>query len=390
MSLSRKYIDQLNSKENLAFLKGFKKLEAKRELIAGLILASVIAFLVFVLLYNLHSLPNYQLLIITLLIIALVILTAATSGSFLFPLIIKFQKKELDPSREIAFFKLTYELQKQLDQYLNETAINTFDLVSKVSNENQRIGLINALLSDHDLIEEARKFIEISSYSYFRYFELKEAKFQGFKEELKGIKPPQIGESNITTKEENIYSQKEDGEINFDVKPKEPNDLIESQLEESSALIDQQKTKPVRPHKTKEQYLLESEHRIKVGLAGELFALKYERARLVDEEGESFLSLLEHSSIIQGDGLGYDIVSSKSGEKIYIEVKTTTGKFWDNLIFTANEFDKMNEFGHQYCIYRVYEFDEGQGKGKIARFYGMETILETFDFMPRDYRFKLK
>ena len=70
---------------------------------------------------------------------------------------------------------------------------------------------------------------------------------------------------------------------------------------------------------------------------------------------------------LDGDGLGYDILSyDKYGKEKYIEVKTTSGKEDGSIFITANELKMSEEHPEQYYLYRVYDFDQVSMTGKIS------------------------
>lgn len=128
-----------------------------------------------------------------------------------------------------------------------------------------------------------------------------------------------------------------------------------------------------------------ADRRMEIGRRGELFVMEHEKNRLIAEDGADFLSKLEHSSLVRGDGLGYDILSIDNEAEIYIEVKTTTGKFSSGIFFTENEFNTMSRYEGRYYLYRVYEFDEVNNTGQILIFKGREMIESYFDFSPKVY-----
>jgi hypothetical protein len=71
-------------------------------------------------------------------------------------------------------------------------------------------------------------------------------------------------------------------------------------------------------------YLEREAHNRTLGLAGELFVLNFERARLIHLGNERLAERIEHTSRERGDGEGYDIRSfEESGADRLIEVKTT-------------------------------------------------------------------
>lgn len=130
--------------------------------------------------------------------------------------------------------------------------------------------------------------------------------------------------------------------------------------------------------------------RMEIGKRGELLVMEYERKRIMREEGREFLFHLRHSSVTEGDGLGYDLTSCFEREKIFIEVKMTTGKFDSNLFFTKNEIDTMRKIEKQYFLYRVFDFDKKTKEGKLQVFKGREEIESFFDFTPLTFSLKRK
>lgn len=124
--------------------------------------------------------------------------------------------------------------------------------------------------------------------------------------------------------------------------------------------------------------------KIEIGMKGELLVMEHEWRKLL-EEGENPDIRLRHKSVIDGDGFGYDILSFENGEKIYIEVKTTTGSFWSNLFFTQNEFKKMNKYGEQYYLYRICNLRLEKNQGDLFIFSGEKMISSYFDFNSKVY-----
>ncbi len=104
---------------------------------------------------------------------------------------------------------------------------------------------------------------------------------------------------------------------------------------------------------------------------------QYEQAKLKRLELGHLVEKIEHSSKVVGDGLGYDIKSfNRQGKPVYIEVKTTKGEFWSNLIFTRNELDFAKQNSQQFLLYRVYNFDEETGSGEL--YIGSYEVIETY------------
>lgn len=66
---------------------------------------------------------------------------------------------------------------------------------------------------------------------------------------------------------------------------------------------------------------------------------------------------IEHVSVTQGDGLGYDILSyDNSGRERFIEVKTTAFAKETPFFASKNEITFSSETGSQFHLYRFFEF----------------------------------
>jgi hypothetical protein len=114
---------------------------------------------------------------------------------------------------------------------------------------------------------------------------------------------------------------------------------------------------PGRTRRAPIDYLqLEARNRA-LGALGEEFVLNFERERLVAAGRERLAAQVVHTSIVEGDGAGYDILSfdDDSRERL-IEVKTT--KFGEYTPFYAsrNEVEVSRLEASSYHLYRVYDF----------------------------------
>lgn len=121
-----------------------------------------------------------------------------------------------------------------------------------------------------------------------------------------------------------------------------------------------------------------------LGLRGEEFVLEFERTRLIAAGLERLAAKIEHVSVKQGDGAGFDILSfDDDGRERLIEVKTT--KFGEYTPFYAsrNEVEVSKQEARLYHLYRVYEF------GPTARLYMRQGpldaafLLESASFLAR-------
>lgn len=103
-----------------------------------------------------------------------------------------------------------------------------------------------------------------------------------------------------------------------------------------------------------------------IGQAGEEFVYQYEREK-VSKYKLPKTKQVRWVSKLDGDGLGYDILSfDKTGREIYIEVKATEGPENGTLFITANELEMSELYSEQYRLYRVYDLDVVNLTGKIS------------------------
>lgn len=256
----------------------------------------------------------------------------------------------------------------QLYQKYITTLQNSQRVVYDLKNRTQKKNFtLNQYVLLNKYLQSALDFINTETEKFESRKHIFNNKDKDFKTEL--LPPPKITKNKITTDAIIVENNK--------------NDSIETKTfnnYEKESVI-----------KVASEYYAEIVSRkIDIGIKGEYLALSFERQRIFEEEGESSLSYLEHSSKEVGDGLGYDITSIHNGKKVFIEVKTTTGSFWSNLIFTKNEFNVLKRLGTQYWIYRIYNFDEDNNVGKIVSFRGAKQIESYFKFEPKKYTLKTK
>lgn len=111
-----------------------------------------------------------------------------------------------------------------------------------------------------------------------------------------------------------------------------------------------------------------------LGLLGEKWAITYEQERLNKLEIDY---QVRHASILDGDGIGYDIKSVEDDgiTPRYIEVKTTTGNISQPFYYSDNElaFSELNSAN--YYVYRIYNFKGETQKADILIIHGSLKAL---------------
>ena len=116
--------------------------------------------------------------------------------------------------------------------------------------------------------------------------------------------------------------------------------------------------------------------------AGEVFALRYEVARLTHAGKDKLAARVEHVSATQGDGLGYDIRSfEETGEDRLNEVKTTKFGPATPFLVTRNELAFSQKEPDRFHLYRAFSFREA------PKLFGKRGPLEQgFRLDPTEYR----
>jgi hypothetical protein len=104
-------------------------------------------------------------------------------------------------------------------------------------------------------------------------------------------------------------------------------------------------------------YLEREAHNRSLGMAGELFVLNFERARLARLGKEQLAGRIEHTSRVRGDGEGFDILSFEdSGRERLIEVKTTKYGIETPFFVSSNEVKFSAARPKEYHLYRLFGF----------------------------------
>jgi hypothetical protein len=146
-------------------------------------------------------------------------------------------------------------------------------------------------------------------------------------------------------------------------------------------------TRDFRASKGRDYAEIDSTNR-KLGIAGELAALAYEKNRLIKAGRSDLADRVRHTSVVLGDGAGYDIDSfDESGNRLFIEVKTTRqGKFADFQI-SPNEIVFSTRHPSDFALYRIYEFNT---KTETGNFYVIQgDLTKHLDLKPTGYSARL-
>ncbi len=125
-------------------------------------------------------------------------------------------------------------------------------------------------------------------------------------------------------------------------------------------------------------------------MCGEKLVYKFEEKKLKESKDSRLRERnVEHTSIENGDGDGYDILSysidATTNDIIpkYIEVKTTVGDIDTPFYISENEYEKMRSLKN-YVIYRVFDCNSDDPKYDEIP---IELIMENA--VPSNYKVKL-
>lgn len=107
----------------------------------------------------------------------------------------------------------------------------------------------------------------------------------------------------------------------------------------------------------KRDYLAQEARNASLGSAGEEFVIAYERFRLRSLGEGSLADKVEHVSLTQGDGLGFDILSFEpNGRERFIEVKTTAFGKETPFFISRGELGFAKRYADAFHLYRLFDF----------------------------------
>lgn len=118
-------------------------------------------------------------------------------------------------------------------------------------------------------------------------------------------------------------------------------------------------------------YLEREARNSSLGLAGEQFVLRFEKARLIRAGRHALADRVEHIATTIGDGAGFDVRSfERSGQDRLIEVKTTAYGKQTPFFISRNEVSVSRDRSKDYHLYRIFRFRED------PRLYGLQGALD--------------
>ena len=121
-----------------------------------------------------------------------------------------------------------------------------------------------------------------------------------------------------------------------------------------------------------------------LGLAGEVFILNFEMARLEQLGKQSLADRVEHIAVTEGDGAGYDIRSFEAnGTDRFVEVKTTSYGKQTPFFISRNEVEVSELHGSRYHLCRLFKFREDPQFYSLRGSVAEHSLLEAVQFSAR-------
>lgn len=153
-------------------------------------------------------------------------------------------------------------------------------------------------------------------------------------------------------------------------------------LRQSDAPVIEMVDRTYHRHAVKHDFVQLEANKRELGMAGELAVVNFEKARLREAGMDHLANDVEHVSVTQGDGLGFDILSFDStGAERLIEVKTTRRAETWPFIATRNEVSLSTEVPEKFHLYRVFGF----GKPTPGLFTLPGSLEQSCSLVPRDF-----
>lgn len=135
---------------------------------------------------------------------------------------------------------------------------------------------------------------------------------------------------------------------------------------------------------SKSDYIARSEKNSKLGLAAELLVLRHVKEELIKAGKPDLAGKVVHTSVVEGDGAGYDIQSFRAdGSYLYIEVKATKGGMDSEFFISPNELAFSEENSSSFELIRVYDYSFKNDCGKFFKLEG--SLTEKIQLKPTQY-----
>jgi len=147
-------------------------------------------------------------------------------------------------------------------------------------------------------------------------------------------------------------------------------------------------THEFRSRKTPDYGLKDSKNR-KLGLEGELLVLNQEKDYLRQKNRDDLADKVLHTSVVEGDGAGYDIKSfDYEGNIKYIEVKTTRSSANTSFFISPNELEFSKQNKNHYFLYRLYEYQIDTSSSKAYILEG--DLSDQINITPTQFKAHIK
>nr|WP_286676999.1 DUF3883 domain-containing protein [Priestia megaterium] len=97
-----------------------------------------------------------------------------------------------------------------------------------------------------------------------------------------------------------------------------------------------------------------------------MLVLNCEKQDLINHGRPDLAEQVVHTSVIEGDGAGFNTLSfTPHGEPKFIEVKTTTGGKGTPFTMTLNEVAFSEIHANHYYLYRLYNYNRIMNSGEL-------------------------
>ncbi len=176
----------------------------------------------------------------------------------------------------------------------------------------------------------------------------------------------------------------------FGLTPENLNSYFESEFEDIHISLPKGPAAPTNPKQkgqrvSKVNFAERDTNNRALGLAGEAFVFRYEKAKLLRLKLPDLAKKVIWASKDIGDGLGYDIISyDKSGNKLLIEVKTTNGGQATPFFLSNNEIAVSDESKDSYLLVRLFDFST-----KPKFFTVLGPLSQSLNLEPTSFRARL-